>query len=222
MADTYVFIIREQDWDSDQFLDRPRTDPGSAENKFPEHAAFAVAVEKLGATITGGAALQNLKYGGSVTPGEKGREVEDAVWTDAAYADTSEVITGFYMVEVDRRGPGPSDRGDGPDRQPHRVAQGLPDGGVTPILRSGPAVAAALLWSEWGHAADPERVPGGVAAHRAGAGLLHREPRRRGGVRRRGGRPRGRPRGPGRRAGRVVHHRRQAGLARRGAPPQRA
>jgi hypothetical protein len=100
MADTYVFIIRDQDWDSDQFLGRSRTEPGSAENKFPEHAACAVAVEKLGATITGGAALQNLKYGGSVTPGGKGREVEDAVWTDAAYADTSEVITGFYMVEV--------------------------------------------------------------------------------------------------------------------------
>ena len=100
MADTYVYIIHEPDWDSDEFLGRPRDHVSSAENKFPEHAAFAAAVEKLGATITGGAALQNLKYGGSVTPGGKGREVEDAVWTDAAYADTSEVITGFYMVEV--------------------------------------------------------------------------------------------------------------------------
>ena len=100
MADTYVFIIRDQDWDSDQFLGRPRTEPGSAENKFPEHAAFAVAVEKLGATITGGAALQNLKYGGSVVPGDGDRKVADAVFSDASYADTSEVITGFYMVEV--------------------------------------------------------------------------------------------------------------------------
>jgi len=100
MADTYVFIIRDQDWDSDQFLGRPRTEPGSAENKFPEHAAFAVAVEKLGATITGGAALQNLKYGGSVVPGKGDRKVADAVFSDASYADTSEVITGFYMVEV--------------------------------------------------------------------------------------------------------------------------
>ena len=100
MADTYVFIIHEPDWDSDEFLGRPRDHEASAENKFPEHAAFAEAVAKLGATVTGGQALQNLKYGGSVTPGGKGREVEDAVWTDAAYADTSEVITGFYMVEV--------------------------------------------------------------------------------------------------------------------------
>jgi hypothetical protein len=100
MADTYVYIIHEPDWDSDEFLGRPRDHEGSAENKFPEHAAFAEAVAKLGATVTGGAALQNLKYGGSVTPGPAGRAVEDAVWTDASYADTNEVITGFYMVEV--------------------------------------------------------------------------------------------------------------------------
>ena len=100
MADTYVYIIREQDWDSDQFLGRPREDAASADNKFPEHAAVAEAVAKLGATITGGQALQNLKYGGSVVPGPAGRRAEDAVWTDASYTDTNEVITGFYLVEV--------------------------------------------------------------------------------------------------------------------------
>jgi hypothetical protein len=100
MADTYVFIIHEPDWDSDEFLGRPRDHEGSAENKFPEHAAFAEAVAKLGATVTGGQALQNRKYGGSVTPGAGERKVADAVYSDASYADTSEVITGFYMVEV--------------------------------------------------------------------------------------------------------------------------
>ena len=55
MADTYVYIIHEPDWDSDEFLGRPRDHESSAENKFPEHAAFAEAVAKLGATMTGGA-----------------------------------------------------------------------------------------------------------------------------------------------------------------------
>ncbi len=100
MADTYVYIIHEPDWDSDEFLGRPSDDEASAENKFPEHAAFAEAVARLGATVTGGAALQNLKYGGSVVPGQGERAVADAVFSDASYADTSEVITGFYMVEV--------------------------------------------------------------------------------------------------------------------------
>ena len=50
MADTYVYIIHEPDWDSDEFLGRPRDHEGSADNKFPEHAAFAEAVAKLGAT----------------------------------------------------------------------------------------------------------------------------------------------------------------------------
>jgi hypothetical protein len=100
MADTYVYIIREEDWDSDQYLGRPQTDPDSAEAMFPAHAAFAEAVEKLGARIVGGNALQNRKYGGSVVPGKGDRAVQDAVYTDASYADTSEVITGFYMVEV--------------------------------------------------------------------------------------------------------------------------
>ena len=62
MADTYVYIIREQDCDSDQFLGRPREDAASADNKFPEHAAFAEAVAKLGATITGGQASRNASW----------------------------------------------------------------------------------------------------------------------------------------------------------------
>ena len=35
-----------------------------------------------------------------MVPGESDRKVADAVFSDASYADTSEVITGFYMVEV--------------------------------------------------------------------------------------------------------------------------
>ena len=47
------------------------------------------------------AALQQASYGGVVTPGDGDRTVEDAVFTDSPYADSSELITGFYRVDVD-------------------------------------------------------------------------------------------------------------------------
>jgi hypothetical protein len=55
----------------------------------------------MGARIVGGAALQNSRYGGTVTPGSGDRKAEDAVYTDGPFTDTAEVITGFYLVETD-------------------------------------------------------------------------------------------------------------------------
>ncbi|GAA2740725.1 hypothetical protein GCM10009868_03960 [Terrabacter aerolatus] len=115
MADTYAYLIHERDWDSDAYLGgRPEAapegrDPGApgadAPNDmnatFPEHQAFQRAVADLGARVVGGAALQNSRHGGTVTPGAKDRLVEDAVYTDGPFPDTSEVITGFYLVETD-------------------------------------------------------------------------------------------------------------------------
>ena len=49
----------------------------------------------------GGNALQSAKYGGIATPGEGDRKVEDAVYTDSPYADSSELITGFYALECE-------------------------------------------------------------------------------------------------------------------------
>ena len=68
---------------------------------FGEHQAFQAAVAELGARIVGGEALQSAKHGGVVTPGEDDAKVDDAVYTDSPYADSSELITGFYAVEVD-------------------------------------------------------------------------------------------------------------------------
>jgi hypothetical protein len=102
MTDTYIYLIRENDWDSDKYL--PGAEPGDAadaENTFAEHKAFQVAVTELGARVVGGEALQSAKYGGVATPGEGDRKVEDAVYTDSPYADSSELITGFYAVEVE-------------------------------------------------------------------------------------------------------------------------
>lgn len=99
MTDTYVFLIREPDWNSDALLSGQM----SAEDQqaMAAHGAFAEAVEKLGAKIAGGEALQSAKYGGVVKPGEGERKVEDAVYTDSPYADSSELVTGFYLVECD-------------------------------------------------------------------------------------------------------------------------
>lgn len=101
MTDTYCFLIREKDWDSDSFqTEAGQADPGTQE-LMAEHGAFAQAVEELGLRITGGSALANARYGGVVTPGAGDRKVDDAVYSDSPYADSSELITGFYLVEVE-------------------------------------------------------------------------------------------------------------------------
>lgn len=100
MTDTWIFLIREQDWDSDRYL--PENLPADFRPDLDEdmaaHGRFAAAVEELGGKIVSGFALQNRKYGGTVTPGRDGTE---DVWSDAALTDSSEVITGFYAVECD-------------------------------------------------------------------------------------------------------------------------
>ena len=102
MTDTYIFLIRESDWDSDRFL--PGGEPASQQemaDQFGAHKAFQEAVAELGARLVGGEALQSAKHGGVVTPGKDEAKVDDAVYTDSPYADSSELITGFYAVETD-------------------------------------------------------------------------------------------------------------------------
>lgn len=101
MTDTYVYVIHEAEWDSDQYLPDGAGRGSELEPMFPEHKAFQVAVERLGAKLVGGEALQSTKHGGTVVPGTGDRKVEDAVYTDGPFTDTSEVITGFYMVQTD-------------------------------------------------------------------------------------------------------------------------
>ena len=102
MTDTYIYLIRESDWDSDRFL--PGGEPAGQEEMaatFGAHKAFQAAVAEMGARIVGGEALQSPKHGGVVTPGPDDAKVDEAVYTDSPYADSSELITGFYAVEVD-------------------------------------------------------------------------------------------------------------------------
>ena len=100
MTDTYLYLIRENDWDSDRYLPGAQPADDGAET-FGTHKAFQEAVAELGARIVGANALQSAKYGGVATPGEGDRKVDDAVYTDSPYADSSELITGYYAVEVE-------------------------------------------------------------------------------------------------------------------------
>jgi len=101
MTDTYVFLIREKDWDSDSVLPQAKPSPEQAGEMFGAHKAFQEAVAELGVRIVAGHALQNASYGGVVQPGSGDRAVQDAVYTDSPYADSSELITGFYAAEVE-------------------------------------------------------------------------------------------------------------------------
>ena len=104
MADTYPYLIREGDWNSDAYLPgapEPDEKADDMNGGFPAHGVFATAVAAMGARILGGEALQDSKYGGVVKPGAGDRKVEDAVYTDGPFTDTAEIVSGFYLVEVD-------------------------------------------------------------------------------------------------------------------------
>ncbi|WP_369373826.1 YciI family protein [Promicromonospora sp. Populi] len=99
MTDTWVFLIRENDWNSDAYLpENVKNGRDGSDEDMAAHGRFQEAVAALGVKITGAAALQNAKYGGSVAVGADGAE---PVYTDAPYTDTNEVITGFYQVDCD-------------------------------------------------------------------------------------------------------------------------
>lgn len=95
MNDKYLYLIVEPDWNSDEFAANPEK-----LSELTEFQEFEQAVADLGATVAGGLVLQSAKYGGRVTPGEAGRQLEDAVYTDIATPEGTEVVTGFYTIEV--------------------------------------------------------------------------------------------------------------------------
>jgi hypothetical protein len=100
MTDTWMFLIRESDWDSDAYLPESSQEQNERDSSadMAAHERFQQAVADLGVELSGGNALQNAKYGGWVVPGKDGAE---PVYTDAPFTDTNEVITGYYQVECD-------------------------------------------------------------------------------------------------------------------------
>jgi hypothetical protein len=92
MAEKYLFLIVEGEWDSDNVTSEQH------ERAQREHGAFAAAVAAAGAKILGGEALRGEKVGFSVVPARDGKP---PVYTNGPLAETTEVVSGYYVVETD-------------------------------------------------------------------------------------------------------------------------
>jgi hypothetical protein len=89
MAEEYIILILEQDWDMTTISEADWTEMMHA------HDAFGKAVVAAGAQILGGDALQPPSTAVRITPARDG---SPAVFTDGPFADTKEVVTGFYKI----------------------------------------------------------------------------------------------------------------------------
>jgi len=92
MAEKYLVLIHEPDWTP------PEADDGEWAAMGKLHSEFAAAVIAAGAQIVGGEALQPTAAGTRITPARDGSA---AVFTDGPFTETKEVISGFYLLEVE-------------------------------------------------------------------------------------------------------------------------
>jgi hypothetical protein len=92
MSDQYLLMIIEGEWDSDNVTSEQH------ERAQREHGAFAAAVAAAGAKVLGGEALRGEKAGFSVTPARDGKP---AVYTDGPLTETTEVLSGYYVIETE-------------------------------------------------------------------------------------------------------------------------
>ena len=89
MPEEYIVLIVEEPWD-------PATVSEERwQTAMREHQAFAEAVEKAGAKIVGGDALQPPSSAVRITPDRDGGS---PVFTDGPFADTKEIVTGYYKL----------------------------------------------------------------------------------------------------------------------------
>jgi hypothetical protein len=91
MAEEYVILIVEEEWDPSQITEAQWTEAMHA------HGAFAQAVADAGAQILGGDALQPPSTAVRITPARNGAA---AVFTDGPFGETKEIVTGFYKLGV--------------------------------------------------------------------------------------------------------------------------
>lgn len=84
----YVFLL----YGRDDAIDWDPASPAWAEG-MEKHGVFTAAVEKSGATIVGGAALHRPTTARTV-------RTADGTVVDGPYADTREVLGGFYVIET--------------------------------------------------------------------------------------------------------------------------
>jgi hypothetical protein len=92
MSDQYLVLIVEEEWDSATVTDAQHAEAQR------QHGAFAAAVAAAGAKILGGEALQGEDVGFSVTPAKDGKP---AVYTNGPLTETTEVVSGYYLIETD-------------------------------------------------------------------------------------------------------------------------
>lgn len=92
MADKYLVLIRGGDW-----LPENTTADGQAIMS-KAHKDFAEAVIAAGAQVVGGEALQPSANGARITPAADGAP---AVFTDGPFTESKEIISGFYLLEVE-------------------------------------------------------------------------------------------------------------------------
>ena len=92
MSDQYLLLIVEQEWDAASVSEADYATAMQA------HGAFSAAVAEAGAKILGGEALESASAGFSVTPGADGKS---AVYTNGALTETTEVLSGYYVVEAE-------------------------------------------------------------------------------------------------------------------------
>jgi hypothetical protein len=91
MAEEYIVLIVEEPWDPATVTEEQWTGATRA------HQGFAEAVQKAGASILGGDALQAPSTAVRITPSHNG---DGPVFTDGPFADTKEVVTGYYKLGV--------------------------------------------------------------------------------------------------------------------------
>jgi hypothetical protein len=91
MAEEYIVLIVEHPWDP------AKVSEAQWHESMVGHQAFAEAVQKAGASILGGDALQAPGTAVRIVPSRNGG---GPVFTDGPFADTKEVVTGYYKLGV--------------------------------------------------------------------------------------------------------------------------
>ena len=92
MSDKYLLMIVEAEWDEST------VSKAAYDEEMKKHGAFSAAVAAAGAKILGGEALTAKGNGFSVTPAGPGSA---AVYTDGPLVETTEVISGYYIIETE-------------------------------------------------------------------------------------------------------------------------
>ncbi|TCC62055.1 hypothetical protein E0H73_15165 [Kribbella pittospori] len=86
----YMFLL----FDSEEWYDNVTAEDWQQAMKL--HGAFAEAVEKAGARILGGEALERSSTASTV----KNREGAEPLVTDGPFIETKEGLGGFYLIEA--------------------------------------------------------------------------------------------------------------------------